>query len=62
MSTLARTMKATTVKSNMKDKIRSAMQYLQKIRGLMQEVNSIHVWPTNIQIWSNFILRVYKFF
>ena len=32
-------MKATTAKSNLKDKIRNAQQYLQKIRTLMQEVD-----------------------
>ncbi|KAL4236528.1 C2 domain [Mactra antiquata] len=48
MSTLSRTMKATTAKSNLKEKIRSAMQYLQKIRGLLQEPQ--HALP-DIFIW-----------
>ncbi|XP_053394702.1 otoferlin-like isoform X2 [Mercenaria mercenaria] len=48
MSTLSRTMKATTAKSNLKDKIRSAMQYLQKIKSLLQEPQ--HALP-DIFIW-----------
>ncbi|KAL5015843.1 hypothetical protein ScPMuIL_005432 [Solemya velum] len=48
LSTLARTMKATTTKSNMKDKLRYANQYLQKLKNLSQEPQ--HSLP-DVFIW-----------
>ncbi|XP_046585626.1 otoferlin-like isoform X5 [Haliotis rubra] len=47
-STLARTMKATVTKTNMREKMRSANQYLNKLRNLMNEpqhaVPDMFVW------------------
>lgn len=40
LSTLARTMKATVNKSNIKDKLRYANQYLSKLKNLSQEVST----------------------
>ncbi|XP_052775587.1 otoferlin-like isoform X2 [Mya arenaria] len=48
MSTMSRTMKATTAKSNLKDRLRTAHQYLQKIRSLVQEPQ--HALP-DVFIW-----------
>lgn len=37
MSTMARTLKATITKNNMRDKLRSSIQYLQKLQNLVEE-------------------------
>ncbi|XP_071147847.1 otoferlin-like isoform X5 [Mytilus edulis] len=48
LSTMARTMKATTTKSNMKDKLRYANQFLQKLKNISQEPQ--HALP-DVFIW-----------
>ncbi|XP_021379810.1 otoferlin-like isoform X8 [Mizuhopecten yessoensis] len=48
MSTLARSMKATVSKGNLKDKIRYASQYLQRLKGLTSEPQ--HALP-DVFIW-----------
>ena len=42
MSTLARTMKATVSKNNMKEKLKAGTQYLAKLKLLSVEVSSSH--------------------
>ncbi|XP_076441089.1 otoferlin-like [Babylonia areolata] len=48
LSTLARTMKATVTKNNMKEKLRAGQQYLNKLRGLAVEPQ--HALP-DLFIW-----------
>ena len=50
LSTLARTMKATVTKNNMKEKLRAGQQYLNKLRCLGIEVKSSDVLLLHILI------------
>ena len=55
MSTLARSMKATVTKDNLKVKLKCATQYLTRLHNLMEEVTVMNIHKLNAPKIINYI-------